>query len=441
MKIYKYETKAGLTDQINEKNVVAYCSSAKSNNVKNIEPKYDDDMALAQNDNQRDLYYIDSILVSTGWNLNDDVFDNAQVWAARTTPEDKQFNFEHDEKQIVGHITKNSSVLFNGEAISSEEMPEDFEILVSTVLYTKWRDPEFSEKIQATIKEIENNEWSVSMEARFSDFDYAVEVTEGETVVIARDEDSSFLTQHLRSYGGTGEFEGHKIGRMLKDITFSGVGLVRKPANPRSVIKESNFQTASVNDVFKQENDDMSDELKAEVEKVEAKLAEANKSIEAKDLVIAELKTAAEAKDSEIKAVSEKLVEANESIAKTEKEIVVSSRRAALVALDIEAEEVETLLAKFENVDDDTFAEILAIKDEAVKAKKDNPFFKKKDDDKDDEKEDKKDVKADIDEAKEEEADDLNVDASAEALAGETIAKASAFFARVLNKTEVKESK
>jgi len=207
------------------------------------------------------------------------------------------------------------------------------------------------------------------------------------------------------------------------------------------VIKESNFQTASVNDVFKQENDDMSDELKAEVEKVEAKLAEANKSIEAKDLVIAELKTAAEAKDSEIKAVSEKLVEANESIAKTEKEIVVSSRRAALVALDIEAEEVETLLAKFENVDDDTFAEILAIKDEAVKAKKDNPFFKKKDDDKDDEKEDKKDVKADIDEAKEEEADDLNVDASAEALAGETIAKASAFFARVLNKTEVKESK
>ena len=432
MNIYEFETKAGLTEKLKSDNVVAYCTAAKSNHDKNIISNYNEDMALAENQNQRDLYYVDSILVSTGWNLNDDVFNNAQVWAARTSPEDKQFNFEHDEKRIVGHITKNSTVLFNGEAVSSEEMPEDFEILISTVLYTKWRDAETSELIKATIQEIENNEWSVSMEARFDDFDYAVEVAEGETKVIARDEESSFLTQHLRSYGGTGQFEGHKIGRMLKDITFSGVGLVRTPANPRSVIKESNFQIASVNDLFKQEKD-MSDEVKAELEVVKAELAEANKSIDAKELVIAELKEASASKDLQLTEASEKLVEANEKIAKTEKEIVVASRRSQLSALAIEDAEVDSLLAKFENVDDDTFADILAIKSEAVEAKKDNPFAK---DDDDDDKDDKKDVKADVDEAVVEASDDLNVDVDPVAVAGEAIAKATAFFAKVLNKEE-----
>jgi hypothetical protein len=91
MNIYEFETKAGLAEKLESDNVVAYCTAAKSNHDKNIESKSDEGTALAQNDNQRDLYYIDSILVSTGWNLNDDVFNNAQVWVARATPEDKQF--------------------------------------------------------------------------------------------------------------------------------------------------------------------------------------------------------------------------------------------------------------------------------------------------------------------------------------------------------------
>ena len=57
------------------------------------------------NPDQIDLFYIKSVLVSTGWNKNDDVFDAAETWAARNTPEDKQFNFMHNENDIIGHIT------------------------------------------------------------------------------------------------------------------------------------------------------------------------------------------------------------------------------------------------------------------------------------------------------------------------------------------------
>ena len=33
--------------------------------------------------NDADLYYVQSILVSSSWNRNDDVFDRAEVWAAQ----------------------------------------------------------------------------------------------------------------------------------------------------------------------------------------------------------------------------------------------------------------------------------------------------------------------------------------------------------------------
>ena len=89
------------------------------------------------------------------------------------------------------------------------------------------------------IQEIEAGEWFVSMEAIFNNFDYAVVTPEGQHKIVARKEESSFLTKHLRIYGGTGEYEGHKLGRAQTNISFSGKGLVSKPANPRSIILNS----------------------------------------------------------------------------------------------------------------------------------------------------------------------------------------------------------
>ena len=75
------------------------------------------------------------------------------------------------------------------------------------------------------------------MECYFKNFDYGLRnAATGEFKVLARKEDTSYLTKHLRAYGGTGEHEGYTIGRVLRDITFSGKGFVDKPANSDSII-------------------------------------------------------------------------------------------------------------------------------------------------------------------------------------------------------------
>lgn len=54
--------------------------------------------------------------------------------------------------------------------------------------------------------------------------------------VVARDEDTAFLTKHLRCYGGTGQYDGYSIARALKNITFHGNAFTKRPANPDSII-------------------------------------------------------------------------------------------------------------------------------------------------------------------------------------------------------------
>ena len=59
----------------------------------------------------------------------------------------------------------------------------------------------------------------VSMECVFSGFDYAVVAPNDDNHIVARTNDTAFLSRHLRAYGGTGEYQGHKVGRLLKNIT------------------------------------------------------------------------------------------------------------------------------------------------------------------------------------------------------------------------------
>ena len=82
------------------------------------------------------MYHLESVLVSCGWNKNDDVFMPQATWAARNTPEDKQFNFMHDENDIIGHITGSYVLTKDGKAVADDEsqMPEDFDIITQAVL-------------------------------------------------------------------------------------------------------------------------------------------------------------------------------------------------------------------------------------------------------------------------------------------------------------------
>lgn len=241
--------------------------------------------AIAENKNQMDLHYLKSILVTTGWNKNDDVFDKAEVWTARNTPSDKPFNYEHDQKQIIGHITASKVIDEDGndvaEEVSVDELPKKFHILTSAVLYKFWEDPKKQEEMNDIISGIANNKWFVSMEALFNNFDYAMD--DGVTAkVIARNEKTAFLTKHLRAYGGNGVFNNVKIGRVLKNIVFSGKGLVRKPANPESIIFDETeaFITSSV---YQLDETTKSKEItmSIEEEKIEKKIAEVTEEVAA----------------------------------------------------------------------------------------------------------------------------------------------------------------
>lgn len=199
--------------------------------------------ALASSDEDCfDLHKLYTILVTVGWNLNDDVFGVKEVWDARHSPEDKPFNLEHNPRQVIGHITGSvvvdDSYTIIDDNTKFDELPSKFHILTSAVIYKhiKSRDEKLSEETKALLESIAQNEWFVSMEALFSDFDYALTKADGTKHVIARNEETAFLTKHLRVHGGLGEYQGNKIGRHLKDITFSGKGLVKRPGNPESYI-------------------------------------------------------------------------------------------------------------------------------------------------------------------------------------------------------------
>lgn len=412
--VYQQEIRDGLQEAIASSSIacvaVAEADIAPSpeavEKLQKVLAEKKSDVALAENKEQIDLYYIKSILVSTGWNKNDDVFDHKELWEARRTPEDKPFNFMHDEKDIIGHITANQVVDFEGNSIDEDsEIPSEFNILTSAVIYTEWSDPEQRNRMQKIIAEIEENKWFVSMECLFPNFDYALKNSQGEMKVVPRNEASAFLTKHLRSYGGTGVYEDYQVGRLLRNLSFSGKGLVSKPANPRSVILEGNDffdeSQAKVLSLSSLKENDMSDSYEKQVDDLRAELAEAKAANEAlKEKVIAEQQAEIEAKISELQAtietqaaelaeksssletVSESLKQAEEAIAAKDKDMkekleelkemkkkeAVLKRKAELEEAGFDAEEASATVAEFEGVDDDTFAKVVAVmKKKAVK--------------------------------------------------------------------------
>ena len=214
MKAYKQEILDGVSELVESNASVAFEADIVLDSEVNHPDKESIEKTMAgfghSNPDQVDLYYLNSVLVSTGWNKNDDVFDAEEAWAARQTPVDKQFNYMHDESDIIGHITGSTVIDGNGNKIETEEAPSKFDIITSAVLYKSWGDPELRERMSQLIDEIEEGKWAVSMECLFSNFDYSVITPDGSQQVLARNEGSAFLTKHLKVYGGTGEYEGYR---------------------------------------------------------------------------------------------------------------------------------------------------------------------------------------------------------------------------------------
>ena len=449
MKIYAYEIDDGLTEVIEGNTTIAY-SSPLSIYTPSKKQKLDvksliNNQAVAENKDQYDLYYLNSILVSTGWNKNDDVFDMGETWTAKDTPVDKQFNFMHDESDIIGHITGSVVLDQDGNEVQDVSNIDKFDIATSAVIYNSWTTPELKERMAKVISEIEEGKWFVSMECLFNDFDYAVLTPEGEEKVVARDEASAFLTKHLRAYGGNGKYEGYTIGRLLRNIAFSGKGLVSNPANPRSVILNdvNPFEGAQAeqitNSSINMETEDMSDVLKEQVEELKAELVtakEAAKALETemtkqkdeeiqskieafeavvseKDEAIAEAQAAVEAAQAKVAELEETIAKKDEELAEAlakieahEAEVKTMARRAALVEAGAEEEEVESILEAFAEATDEMFEQVVALK------KKGNFPPKKEDEEKEEEALMRK--GAEVDEVEAEEAEAEETDEAAE---------------------------
>ena len=394
IKVYASEIQEGISERIINNNTVAFdCVVLPSDKVDTSIPEKI--IASLGNPNQPDLYYLKSILASTGWNNNDDYFSRANMLLARNTPVDKQFNYMHNEKDIIGHITGSYIVDDNNVYISDEDLDkfENFNIATSAVIYRSWTDKELRERCEKIIAGIESGDWFVSMECIFYNFDYILTDSLGEEKVIARNEDTSHMSKFLRAYGGTGVYQDCKIGRVLDKFVFSGKGLVNKPANKKSLITETQGSGNPNEDEIKKEESLAGEkykmeELQKEVDALKAQLSIAQASIkdltefktksEALELSEKELKSQAELSKSEIETLKSEL-----SSVKSEKEKVLAElntllgnvklekRKAALIEAEVDAEDLEASIASFANLDDEAFDKVVALFKKGKKEKKD----------------------------------------------------------------------
>lgn len=473
--IFKYETDAGIADVVRSSGSISYASAISPVVMEEAQAETFKNMLKANseaNPHQFDLFYLESVLASVGWNLNDDVFDSQEIWAARQSPVDKQFNFMHDETDIIGHLTSSKIVDLNGKVFASDEgLPNQFDIVVGSVLYRKWSDPQLQERMDKIIAEITEGKWCVSMECLFRNFDYAIITAEGQHKVLARSDESSFLTKHLKIYGGSGEYDGNKIGRLLRGFSFSGKGLVDNPANPRSKITTYNdkseissfagaaatVEELEISDVqenpmtISQEQYDALeakykaleaksaaeakqelDDAKATIADLEKKIAEATAELEASKEVANAKDEAIAASKAELEEVKAKLSEAEASIAAQALEATKASRKSQLLA-KVDEEKADVLVDKFTNASDEMFEALI----ESLPAKKmEDDKDEKKDkkakcsesDDDDDDKDDDADadVNTDIDDAKA--SDDADMASGGDEVPVDKVAKAASWF-------------
>lgn len=344
MKIYKQEILDGISEQVkSQASIKSFVLVKNSNFTKadrtivtpdNREPHSEEIEEPSELD--PDLYPLKTVLVSSGWNKNDDVFSKEELYKSKDTPVNKKIDFQHDELIIIGHI--NNSYICDKSGIelncSMEELPEECDIITEGFLYTLWQDQERQHLINSIIEGIPQDKWFVSMECYFEEFDYAIKKDE-KTWVLQRNEETAFLTKHMRSYGGSGEYNGYKVGRLIKNLVFSGKGIVENPANPDSVFLEvesfstkneiSNFNFDESSVYIHKEESDM--DLEKELAKTQKELAEATQ-------VIADLQVKLTAKASAEADAEKKTLEIKLETAKADVESYKSKSSIAEQAIE-----------------------------------------------------------------------------------------------------------
>ena len=378
MKVFEQEKNDGLEEKIKASASFTYACSVESSN---INMKRDEIKALAGVDD-KDLYYTQSILVSTDWNKNDDIFDSKEVWAAKDTPTHKPTNIEHQESKIVGHIINNWPITEEGVIISDdtpvENLPSKYHVLTASVIYTGFTEPELRERTSELIQEIEAGTKYVSMECFFNGFDYGLQdKSSGELKLLPREEATAYLTKHLRAYGGSGEFENHKIGRVLRNITFSGKGFVDKPANPESIIfQKENFKFLENQKTLQNEKEGVSPIQATQEATMSSEILNPNDKVEAMNDCTELVKEAYAARD-EFKAQASELKAALDLLTQEKEEAAKKSDENFKKKQDEETQKDEKLM-KLKSELDAALEAIAAYKDKEEEMKKKEAMMKRK---------------------------------------------------------------
>lgn len=300
----------------------------------------------------QDLAPISSVLVSAGWNANDDVFLPAELHAAKDTPVGKPINMFHMASWVIGHITQSRAVDRTGNVVAADASPDDLDIEVDGVLYRVLASR--SPGLGQLIADAERGVGFVSMEVLFPRFDYALrEPDTGLVHVVARDETTAFLTKHLRRFSGSGKFKGYFVGRVLRDMIFSGMGVVNSPANPRSEFRavadtDGNmaalcYAAASLEDLVCQESEGV---IGMTEEEMKAKVDEAVQEIVAKNNELIDLRKKLDAAYTERDAIRMQL----EALIKSQEAVQVADAEADQARKDMvkASEETSARLAEVE---------------------------------------------------------------------------------------------
>jgi hypothetical protein len=194
---------------------------------------------------QGDLQYIRSILVSAGTNKNGAHFLPSEMMRAHNTIVHKAIDIEHDETKVIGHIYDSAFLYKDGESFDPMKLMAEFketsrdpdemdiDIAIAGVVH-KMRFPEYAD-------EITRGEWKVSMECFFKDFDIKVGnqiITRTEAVTLGYTPED-LIGGFVKIMAGQKALGKHFVARVLRGITFSGMGIVKNPANPHSIVLET----------------------------------------------------------------------------------------------------------------------------------------------------------------------------------------------------------
>ena len=195
-----------------------------------------------KDDKQPDLMYFSAIFVSSGENLNHAYFMGSELLSAEGTIVNKALDLEHVESEIIGHLYDRAYITKDGEPIDIEEASNqekanidatDMHIAVAGIIY-KNRFPEIAMAVAS-------NKYKVSMECYYQNYDVKIgdvimSRVEAESLGMASVNDCIGKSAKVIKDGK--EIASGNVARVLRNICFSGCGIVKNPANPPSVILE-----------------------------------------------------------------------------------------------------------------------------------------------------------------------------------------------------------